>query len=97
MATPVDATICHSELELDTPSLVSLPDPTQQLEGLGPATAITERVRLSGPQCQVGHYLRRGVVVELTDGSGYLQSSQVFVITQVMHGVIPLNANSPSA
>src|SRR5690606_9310460 len=49
MATPVDAATSHGELKRDTARLVGLLDPAQQLECLGSATAITERLRLSGP------------------------------------------------
>ncbi len=86
MATPVDAAAGYGKLKRDTPRLVSLLDPTQQLEGLGSATAITEWLLLCGPQGQMGHYLRCGVVVELADGSGELSGGQGLVITQVVHG-----------
>ena len=89
MAAPVDAATCHGELELDTPRFVGFLDPTQQLERLGSAATIAEWVWLSGAQCEVAHYLRRGIVVELTDGSGELPSGQGAVITQVMHGWVP--------
>ena len=95
MAPPVDAATRHSELKWDTARLVGFLDPTQQLEGLASATAITERLRLPGPQCQVGHYLRCSVVVELTDSSGELPGGHGLVITQVMHGWASLKCKQP--
>ncbi|MNT91975.1 hypothetical protein D3C72_2331660 [compost metagenome] len=74
MAASVDAAARHGELKRDTPRLVGFLDSAQQLEGLGSAATITERMGLCCPQCKVGHYLRLGVVVELANSGGYMPS-----------------------
>lgn len=55
----------------------------------------TVSVQMGRPQCQVPHYLQRGVVVELTNGSGNLLRCQGFVVTQVMHGGVPQMQTAP--